>query len=73
MSNIVCLICCGLDVHRDYLYARIAPAKNGITDYKNHRFSKLLFYIIFPNILRNFKNPKLKNDTTSTCHIGAYA
>ena len=38
--KIVYPICCGLDVHRDFVYACIAsPDIHGITSYKSHRFS----------------------------------
>lgn len=39
MLKIVYPICCGLDVHRDFVYACIATTENGITTYKSHRFS----------------------------------
>lgn len=40
MLRIVYPICCGLDVHRDFVYACIASTDiHGITSYKSHRFS----------------------------------
>ena len=39
MLKIVYPICCGLDVHRDFVYACIATTANGVTTYKSHRFS----------------------------------
>ena len=39
MLKIVYPICCGLDVHRDFVYACIATTVNGVTTYKSHRFS----------------------------------
>jgi len=38
MLRIVYPICCGLDVHRDFVYACIATTENGITVYKSQRF-----------------------------------
>ena len=32
-------ICCGLDVHKDFVCACIATTENGVTSYKSHRFS----------------------------------
>ena len=39
MLKIVYPICCGLDVHKDFVYACIATTENGVTTYKSHRFS----------------------------------
>ena len=39
MLKIVYPICCGLDVHRDFVFACIATTENGITTCKSHRFS----------------------------------
>ena len=39
MLKIVYPICCGLDVHRDFVYACIATTVNGAATYKSHRFS----------------------------------
>jgi len=40
MSKIVYPICCGLDVHRDFVYACIASTdERGVTTYKSNRFS----------------------------------
>jgi len=39
MLKIVYPICCGLDVHKDFVYACIATSVNGVTTYKSHRFS----------------------------------
>ena len=37
MLKIVYPICCGLDVHKDFVYACIATTENGVTTYKSHR------------------------------------
>ena len=39
MLKIIYPICCGLDVHRDFVYACIAGTESGVTTYKSHRFS----------------------------------
>ena len=39
MLKIVCPICCGLDVHKDFVYACIATTISGVTNYRSHRFS----------------------------------
>ena len=39
MLKIVYPICCGLDVHKDFVYACIATTENGVTTYKSQRFS----------------------------------
>jgi len=40
MLKIVYQICCGLDVHKSFVFACIASTdEKGITNYKNHRFS----------------------------------
>lgn len=39
MLKIVYPICCGLNVHRDFVYVCIATTENGVTTYKSHRFS----------------------------------
>lgn len=39
MLKIVYPVCCGLDVHKDFVYACIAATENGVTSYKSHRFS----------------------------------
>ena len=39
MLRIVYPICCGLDVHKDFVYACIATTENGVTTYKSRRFS----------------------------------
>ena len=39
MLKIVYPICCGLDVHKDFVCACIATTENGVTSYKSHRFS----------------------------------
>ena len=40
MLKIVYQVCCGLDVHKSFVYACIASTnERGVTTYKNHRFS----------------------------------
>jgi len=40
MLRIVYPVCCGLDVHKSFVFACVASTdKEGITTYKNHRFS----------------------------------
>ena len=39
MLRIAYPICCGLDVHKDFVCACIAKTENGVTSYKSHRFS----------------------------------
>lgn len=42
MLKIVYPTCCGLDVHKDFIFACVASTgETGITSYKNHRFSTL--------------------------------
>lgn len=38
MLKIVYPICCGIDVHKDFVYACIATTENGVTTYKSQRF-----------------------------------
>lgn len=39
MLKIVYPVCCGIDVHKDFVYACIATTENGVTTYKSQRFS----------------------------------
>jgi len=40
MLKIVYPICCGIDVHKSFVYACIANTDNkGVTSYKSYRFS----------------------------------
>ena len=56
MLRIVYPICCGIDVHKNFVYACIATTENGVTTYKSHRFStftkglrELLFWLLTNN------------------------
>ena len=53
--------CCGLDVHRDFVYACIATTENGITTYKSHRFST------FTKGLRELLSWLLQNNCCDVC------
>src|SRR5574344_399933 len=61
MLKIVYQICCGLDVHRDFVYACIATTENGITTYKSHRFST------FTRGLRELLSWLLQNRCRDVC------
>lgn len=61
MLKIVYPICCGLDVHRDFVYACIATTKNGVTTYKSHRFST------FTKGLRELLSWLLSNNCKDIC------
>ena len=61
MLKIVYHICCGLDVHRDFVYACIATTENGITTYKSHRFST------FTKGLRELLSWLLQNNCCDVC------
>lgn len=61
MLKIVYPICCGLDVHRDFVYACIATTENGITTYKSHRFST------FTKGLRELLSWLLQNNCCDVC------
>ena len=61
MLKIVYPICCGLDVHRDFVYACIATTENGITTYKSHRFST------FTKGLRELLSWLLQNNCCYVC------
>ena len=61
MLKIVYPICCGLDVHRDFVYACIATTENGITTYKSHRFST------FTKGLRELLSWLLQNNCRDVC------
>ena len=61
MLKIVYPICCGLDVHRDFVYACIATTENGVTTYKSHRFST------FTKGLRDLLSWLLQNNCKDVC------
>lgn len=62
MLKIVYPICCGLDVHRNFVYACIASTnEKGVTSYKSHRFST------FTNELRKLRQWLLQNDCRDVC------
>ena len=61
MLKIVYPICCGLDVHRDFVCACIATTENGITTYKSHRFST------FTKGLRELLSWLLQNNCCDVC------
>ena len=61
MLKIVYPICCGLDVHRDFVFACIATTENGITTYKSHRFST------FTKGLRELLSWLLQNNCCDVC------
>ena len=61
MLKIVYPICCGLDVHRDFVYACIATTENGVTTYKSHRFST------FTKGLRELLSWLLQNNCRDVC------
>lgn len=61
MLKIVYPICCGLDVHRDFVYACIATTENGVTTHKSHRFST------FTKGLRELLTWLLQNNCRDVC------
>ena len=61
MLKIVYATCCGLDVHRDFVYACIATTENGVTSYKSHRFST------FTKGLRELLSWLLQNNCRDVC------
>lgn len=61
MLKIVYPICCGLDVHKDFVYACIATTVNGVTTYKSHRFST------FTKGLRELLSWLLQNNCKDVC------
>ena len=61
MLKIVYPTCCGLDVHRDFVYACIASTENGVTAYKSHRFST------FTKGLRELLSWLLQNNCRDVC------
>lgn len=61
MLKIVYPICCGLDVHRDFVYACIASTDKGVTTYKSHRFST------FTKGLRELLSWILQNNCRDVC------
>lgn len=61
MLKIVYPICCGLDVHRDFVYACVAATENGVTAYKSHRFST------FTKGLRELLSWLLQNNCKDIC------
>lgn len=61
MLKIACPTCCGLDVHRDFVFVCIATTENGITTYKSHRFST------FTKGLRELLSWLLQNNCRDVC------
>lgn len=61
MLKIVYPICCGLDVHRDFVYACIASTEGVVTAYKSHRFST------FTKGLRELLSWLLQNNCHDVC------
>ena len=61
MLKIVYPICCGIDVHRDFVVACIATTEIGVTTYKSHRFST------FTKGLRELLEWLLSNNCTDVC------
>lgn len=61
MLKIVYPVCCGLDVHKDFVYACIATTENGVTTYKSHRFST------FTKGLRELLSWLLANNCKDVC------
>ena len=61
MLKIVYPICCGLDVHRDFVYSCVATTENGVTTYKSHRFST------FTKGLRELLSWLLQNNCRDVC------
>ncbi len=62
MLKIVYPVCCGLDVHRDFIYACIASTNDhGVTSYKSHRFSS------FTKGLRELLSWLLQNSCRDVC------
>ena len=68
MLKIIYPICCGLDVHKDFVYACIATTENGVTTYKSHRFStftkglrELLSWLLSNNCKDVCKHPEIYN------------
>ena len=61
MLKIVYPICCGIDVHKDFVYACIATTENGVTTYKSHRFST------FTKGLRELLSWLLSNNCKDVC------
>lgn len=61
MLKIVYPICCGIDVHKDFVYACIATTENGVTTYKSHCFST------FTKGLRELLSWLLANNCKDVC------
>ncbi len=61
MLKIVYPICCGIDVHKDFVFACIAATENGVTNYKSHRFST------FTKGLRKLLSWLLSNNCRDVC------
>lgn len=62
MLKIVYPICCGIDVHKNFLVACIATTNDkGVTTYKSHRFST------YTNDLKYLLNWLLENNCTDVC------
>jgi hypothetical protein len=64
MLKIVYPICCGLDVHKDFVYACIATTVNGVTTHKSHRFSTFTKGLF----VEQFKLSPLINKITEVFH-----
>lgn len=61
MLKIVYPICCGIDVHRDFVVACVASTDKGITTYQSHRFST------FTKGLRKLLSWLLQNNCKDVC------
>lgn len=62
MLKIVYPICCGLDVHKSFVYACIASTDScGVTTYRSHRFST------FTNGLKSLLQWLLENQCHDVC------
>jgi len=62
MLKIVYPICCGMDVHKDFLVACVATTnEQGVTTYKSHRFST------FTKGLRELSSWLLENNCRDVC------
>ena len=62
MLKIVYPVCCGLDVHKSFVYACIASTdEKGVTTYSNHRFPT------FTNSLKNLALWLAKNNCSDVC------
>lgn len=62
MLKIVYPVCCGLDVHKSFVYACIANTdRKGVTTYKSHRFST------FTSGLKSLLQWLLQNNCFDVC------